>query len=36
MKTPFAWIAPEKQKPVFIFLFILTLVVMGCLQLYVD
>ena len=32
MQTPFAWIAPEKQKPVFIFLVILTLVVMGCLQ----
>ena len=32
MKTPFDWIAAEKQKPVFISLAILTVVVMGCLQ----
>jgi hypothetical protein len=32
MKTPFDWITAEKQKPVFIFLAILTVVVMGCLQ----
>ncbi len=32
MKTPFDWIAVNKQKPVFIFLVILTVVVMACLQ----
>ena len=32
MLTPFTWIAPDKQKPVFIVLVILTLVVMACLQ----
>ncbi|MEJ2750140.1 MAG: hypothetical protein P8183_19875 [Anaerolineae bacterium] len=32
MKTPFDWITAEKQKPVFIFLVVLTIVVMGCLQ----
>lgn len=33
MKTPFDWIAANKQKPVFISLTILTVIVMGCLQL---
>ncbi|MCB8946129.1 MAG: hypothetical protein H6658_20480 [Ardenticatenaceae bacterium] len=33
MQTPFAWITPAKQKPVFIYLVALTLAVMGCLQL---
>ncbi|MCB9422163.1 MAG: hypothetical protein H6667_20340 [Ardenticatenaceae bacterium] len=32
MKTPFDWIAAEKQKPVFIFMAALTVVVMVCLQ----
>jgi hypothetical protein len=32
MKTPFDWIKTEKQKPVFITLAILTIVVMACLQ----
>ncbi|MCP4423164.1 MAG: hypothetical protein GY803_01595 [Chloroflexi bacterium] len=32
MKTPFDWIATEKQKPVFISLTVLTVVVMACLQ----
>jgi hypothetical protein len=32
MKTPFDWIATEKQKPAFIFLVILTVIVMGSLQ----
>ncbi len=32
MKTPFDWVTSKKQKPVFIFLFILTVVVMVCLQ----
>ncbi|MCB8979425.1 MAG: hypothetical protein H6657_18605 [Ardenticatenaceae bacterium] len=32
MKTPFDWIATEKQKSVFIFLVVLTIIVMACLQ----
>lgn len=32
MKTPFDWIAADKQKPVFISLVVLTVVVMACLQ----
>ncbi|MCA9975227.1 MAG: hypothetical protein KC413_05735, partial [Anaerolineales bacterium] len=32
MKSPFDWIAAEKQKPVFIFLAALTIVVIACLQ----
>lgn len=32
MKTPFDWINTEQQKPVFFFLVILTVIVMGCLQ----
>ncbi len=33
MKTPFDWIAPDKQKPVFIYLAVLTVIIMVCLQL---